>query len=83
MRKKDLPVLILVIGISAILSYVLVGLFISTPKDRKQSVETTEVITASFTIPESTNFNTNSINPTKLIEIAPNSNDQPFAQQQQ
>lgn len=82
MRKKDLPLLILIVGISTIVSYFVVSLFISTPKDRKQSVEVTETLTADFTIPEDTNFNSNSINPTKLIEIAPNSNDQPFAPQQ-
>ena len=82
MRKKDLPMLVLIVGISAIVSYLIVGIFISTPKDRKQSVEVAETLTADFTIPEDTNFNSDSINPTKLIEIAPNSNDQPFAPQQ-
>ncbi len=82
MRKKDLPILLLIVGFSAIFAYVIVGLFISTPKNRQQSVEVAEVMNSSFTIPEDSNFNSNSINPTKLIEIAPNTNGQPFATQQ-
>jgi len=80
MNKKDIPVLVLIIGISALFSYLIVSQFISSPKDRQQTVETTQAISAQFTVPtDGKNFNTNAINPTQKIEIGPNSNDQPFS----
>jgi len=83
MNKKDVPVLALIIGVSAIFSYVIVSQFISTPKNRQQKVETTEAISAQFTVPtDGKNFNSNAINPTQKIEIGPNSNAQPFSTSQ-
>jgi len=83
MRKKDLPALIAIVGFSVIISYVLVRQFISTPKNMQQEVEVVTAINATFTVPtDGKNFNSSSINPTKLIEIAPNDNGQPFATSQ-
>jgi len=82
MRKKDVPALIAVIGFSVIISYLVVSQLIAPPKKRQQEVEVAVAITANFKIPaDNKNFNANAINPTKLIEIAPNDNGQPFASQ--
>jgi len=83
MKKKDLPILALIIVVSVIFSYVIVNQLFSTPANRQQNVETTESISAQFTVPtDGKNFNSSAINPTQPIEIGPNTNDQPFSASQ-
>ena len=79
MKQKDIAALFGVIGFSAILSYVICSKIITPPSNRKQKVEVVEKIVADFNVKDLQKyFSDNSVNPTKLIEIAPNSNNQPF-----
>jgi hypothetical protein len=78
MKQKDLPLIILVVGISAIFSFILSNLLISSPKNRKEKVEVVSPITSDFKEPDKQYFNANSVDPTQLIQIGDNNNQQPF-----
>ena len=81
MKKKDLVVVAAVIFVSVIFSYIICSKFITTPKDRQQKVELVTAISSEFRIPDDSVFNITAVNPTKLIQIGPNTNVQPFANQ--
>ncbi|MFZ1323681.1 MAG: hypothetical protein WAQ57_00790 [Candidatus Saccharimonadales bacterium] len=81
MKQQDIAALIGVVGVASIISYFLVANII-TPSDKKQSAEVVAEISSSFAVPDSKIFNAESINPTRRIEIAPNTNSQPFSQTQ-
>lgn len=80
MKNKDYAVIIAVIFVAGIFSFVICSQFISSPKNRQQKAEVVEPITPEFQLPDNKIFNTNAVNPTKLIEIGPNSNNQPFVE---
>lgn len=77
MKQQDIAVLIIIVFIAGVASFFVTNMFI-TPSDAKESAETVAPITSEFILPDSEYFNVNSINPTVPIEIAPNSNGQPF-----
>ena len=81
MERKDMGVIIAVVVVAAIFSYIICGKFISPPENRQQDVEVVEAITSDFIVPDPAIFNTNAFNPTRLIQIGPNTNNQPFANQ--
>ena len=78
MKKKDLTLIIVVTIISAVFSIVISSVFISSPKTRITKVEVVQPITSAFPLPDKKYFNTNSIDPTQLITIGNNTNNQPF-----
>lgn len=72
MKKQDIPLLIIVIIISSIISLFLSRAIIGTPETEPQSAEIVEPITDDFPIVDSryeSFFNDESINPTQLIEV--------------
>jgi hypothetical protein len=79
MKKKDLGVIAVVAIVSAFISYFVSTIFISSADDRTQKVEVVEPIVAEFTTPDSRYFNSNAINPTQTIIIAPETNPNPFS----
>jgi hypothetical protein len=81
MKKKDLIIIIFVVIVSGIFSYILCSKFISPPTNRQQDVEVVEPITSDFQVADPTVFNVNAVNPTRLIQIGPNANNQPFVGQ--
>lgn len=81
MKKKDYLLIFMSVIVSTIFSYIVCSRFIVTAKIRQQKVEVVKPITAEFNLPDKNIFNTNAVNPTKLIEIGPNTNVQPFANQ--
>ena len=78
MKQKDIAIIVASVGFAAIFSFIVCSKFINTPKNRQQKVEVVTPISAEFDIPDKTIFNTEAVNPTKLIEISPNTNNQPF-----
>lgn len=78
MKQKDIAVIAVTVFFAGIFSYVICTNFIFTTQDQKQKVEVVTPIDANFNLPDKNIFNTDAINPTKLIEIGPNSNNQPF-----
>ena len=79
MKQQDIAILIGIIGFASILSYFVSTTYI-TPSKEKKSAEVVGVISPDFTLPDNKIFNSNAINPTRRIEIAPNANNQPFTQ---
>lgn len=78
MKQKDIALIIVVAVVAGIVSLVVARFVFATPKDRQQQVEVVEVISTEFPLPDRKYFNERSINPTQLIRIAENSNQQPF-----
>jgi hypothetical protein len=81
MKKKDLAVIVMSVIVAAIFSFIICNKFIGNGKDSQQRVEVVKPITAEFNLPNKDIFNSIAINPTKVIEIGPNTNNQPFANQ--
>jgi hypothetical protein len=77
MKQQDIAMLLVIIFIAGVTSFIVSSKFI-TPSDKKLTAEVVTPITTEFTLPESRHINSQSINPTVRIEIAPNSNQQPF-----
>lgn len=78
MKQKDIVLVVMVSVISALFSLLLSSTFISSPKQRTQKVEVVEPITADFPPPDQKYFNSDSFDPTKLIQIGDESNTKPF-----
>jgi len=81
--KKELTTILAVAVISAILSIIISGLFISTAEDRKQSVEVVEPIPTTFDRPSQKYYNSTSINPAQNIQIGTDPNSNPFEGRQE
>jgi hypothetical protein len=82
MKQQDIAVLIIIVFIAGIASF-FVSSKVVTPNSKKLSAEVVTPITTDFQLPEKRHFNEQSINPTVRIEIAPNTNPQPFANESQ
>lgn len=78
MRNKDIILIIVVVFFSGVISYVLSNILITTPKNRKATVEVIEPISADFPRPSTQYFNDQAINSTKLIQIGDTTNTDPF-----
>lgn len=81
MKQKDLALILIVVFISAMLSFVASNFFFASPKNRQEKVPTVEPITADFQQPDKKYFNSDSIDPTQIIKIGDSSNNQPFKEQ--
>ncbi len=83
MKQKDIALIVFIVVVSAFISYFLSGILISSPKNRKESVEVVESIKADFPTvsqdPYSKFFNKDAINPTQTIKIGGDSNSKPFS----
>ena len=77
MKQKDIALIIVIVFVSGVLSYFISNKFISPPKHDLE-VAKVEPINFEFNEPDSKYFNDNSLNPTQLIRINDNSNDNPF-----
>lgn len=82
MKQKDIALIIVIVAVSAVLSFLLSGWLFATPSDRQQQVERVDVITSDFDRPSAQYFNANSVNPTQNIKIGPGENPSPFNGQQ-
>ena len=81
MKQKDLITIVASVVVAGIFSFIICSQFINSSADHNQKYEIVQPISAEFNLPDKKIFNTEAINPTKLIEIAPNTNNQPFANQ--
>ncbi len=80
MKQKDIITIIVVVFISGVFSLLLSNVLISSPKNRQSQVETVEPITADFKVPSKDDkyFNAQAIDPTQIIRIGNDNNQQPF-----
>lgn len=65
MKKSDIAMIVLIAGVSVIISFLIVGqLSFLKIQDKETKVRTVESISTSVTDPDTAVFNANSINPT-------------------
>ena len=81
MKQQDIAILIVIIFIAGVGTFFLANAFIK-PETQNTTAEVVEPINSDFPLPEAGVFSTESINPTVPIQVAPNSNNQPFTEQQ-
>ena len=78
MKQKDVALIIVIAAISAGISFAASHLLFATPHDRQQKVAAVDPITTDFVTPDSKFFNSQSIDPAKLIEVGSSNNSNPF-----
>lgn len=78
MKQKDIALIIVIVFISGVASFFISNALFASPKDRDQKVEKVEAITADFPTPDKKYFNSQSIDPTQLIQIGESTNPNPF-----
>lgn len=78
MKQKDIALIIIIAAFSGIISFVVSGKVFVTPTNRQQKVEVVDVLKSDFTQPSKKYFNSTSIDPTQLVQIGDNNNQNPF-----
>ena len=80
MKQKDISLIIVVSIISAVFSIVLSNIVFNSSADKKLRAEIVTPISAEFSQPSKQYFNSESNDPTQIIRIGDNTNQQPFNQ---
>lgn len=83
MKQKDIALIVVIAFISAIASLIVSRILFAPPQNRQQAVQVVPAIVADFATPDTRYFNSNSIDPTQLIQIGDNNNTNPFQKGQQ
>lgn len=78
MKQKDIALIILIAGISGLVSFTFSHLIFSTPQARQQKVALVDKITPEFATPSTQFFNSQSIDPTQFINVQNSNNSNPF-----
>lgn len=79
MKQKDIALIIIIVAVSAVISFFVSKQIFASPKNRHQQVEVVQPITADFPKPDSRYFNSQAFDPTQLITIGQNANPDPFS----
>jgi hypothetical protein len=79
MKQKDVALIIVIAFISAVASLLVSRVLFATPQNRQQAVQVVPAIVADFPTPDQHYFNSKSIDPTQLIHIGDNNNQNPFS----
>lgn len=80
MKQKDIALIGGVCLISIIFAIFASNFLLASTGGSQMQAEKVESISATFEVPKNTYFSDNSINPTQLIRIQLNDNEQPFQQ---
>lgn len=78
MKQKDLPLILVMVFISAVVAFVISRWLFASPQNREQTAEKVDVIGAEFNPPSRKYFNAESVNPTQQIQIGGSTNPNPF-----
>lgn len=78
MKQKDIALIVVIAVVGGVVSLFISNLIFASPKNRQQQVEVVQPITADFPQPDNHYFNSNSIDPTKVLNIGQNTNTNPF-----
>jgi hypothetical protein len=78
MKQKDVAVIILVAVIAGVASFFLSRFLFQSGDKHQQKAEVVDVISTEFNQPDTKYFNSNAVNPTQLIRIGDNNNNNPF-----
>jgi len=79
MKQKDIALIAVIVIISGIFSFIISNYVFVAPKDRQSQVEVVPVISSQFTKPDKRFYSSESFDPTRIIVIGGNSNQDPFA----
>lgn len=82
MKQKDLALILVIIIVSAVVSLFISKSIFNTSKNNNQSVASVQSISSYFPPLPKQYFNSSSIDPTQLITINQNSNQNPFGSSQ-
>lgn len=77
MKQKDIALIIIIVFISAVFALGMSKLIFKSSV-MNQEAEAVDAISADFVAPDKRYFNEASVNPTRLIEISGNNNQNPF-----
>lgn len=80
MKKNDIALIILVVSVSLVTSYFLLGAIMGKPSSSPQTAEIVEPIEPTLEEPSTKIFNDQAIDPTVPINIGDPANAQPFQQ---
>lgn len=80
MKRNDIALIILIVSVSAVVTYFIGKAIIGDSSAKQVTAEVVGPITANLTAPSKTIFNKDAINPTVVIQIGSPSNQQPFGQ---
>ncbi|MBS7346436.1 MAG: hypothetical protein KIG14_01860 [Candidatus Sacchiramonaceae bacterium] len=69
MKKTDIAMLVLIAGVSVLISSIALNSILGDPAEKTRNVEVTDEIQAGFTEPSEEIFNKDAINPTVPIVI--------------
>ncbi|HET8689824.1 MAG TPA: hypothetical protein VFL81_00055 [Candidatus Saccharimonadales bacterium] len=78
MKKSDVAILILIIGVSLLVAFLVGKAVFGSATTQPVEVETADTISAEVTPPDPAVFNDQAINPSVRISIGNSSNQQPF-----
>jgi hypothetical protein len=78
MKQKDIALIIIIAAISAGLSFGLSQLVFSSAQAGSQKAAVVDAITTDFASPDPKFFNTQSIDPSEIIQVSPSNNPNPF-----
>ena len=78
MKQKDIAIILVIVFASAVVSLFISKAIFASPKNRQQQVELVQPISSNFQQPDSTYFNKDAFDPTKLITVGANTNTNPF-----
>lgn len=76
MKQKDIATIVVVALIAGIMSFVITGMVFGKQSELKTEVEVVEPISAELPEVDNRYFNENSINPTQIIRIGSNQNNE-------
>jgi hypothetical protein len=78
MKQNDIILIIVTVAVSIAVSLFASKFVFSSSSKLSQQVDVVPAISTNFPTPSSTYFNSQSIDPTQIINIGPSNNQQPF-----
>ena len=78
MKQKDIALIIIIAAISGAVSFAASHFIFATPRNQQQKAAVVDRITTDFAMPDTKFFNSQSIDPAKLIEVQNSNNSNPF-----
>lgn len=80
MKQKDIALIIVVSFMSAVLSLIVSNFVFGSKSHKNLESDVVTAITTDFVEPDKKYFNAQSVDPTQIIRIGDNTNQQPFNQ---
>lgn len=78
MKRKDIALIVIIVFISAVVSFFVSNAIFGSPKNRQQEAEIVQPISSKFPQPDKRYFNAEAFDPTRDITIGQNANPDPF-----